>query len=130
MLLRGGGAHRGIGTLQLRSVLRCRAQSNILARQLRLRQSYWRACPCCVTGTLNAAMGMTAAAGAGCALRAYVFAPSFFIAEPKTWKMESLYTGFALLLIAIPSVEVRNSDFESRAKEVASDDDVKRRKSC
>ena len=83
----------------------------------------------CLTGTLNAAKGLTGAAGAGCAPRPFVCAPSFLIAEPKTWKMESLYTGFALLLIAIPSVEVRNSDFESRAKEVASDDDVKRRKS-
>jgi len=83
-----------------------------------------------VTGTLNAAMGMTAAAGAGCAPRAYVFDPSFFIAEPKTWKMGSPYTGIALLIIAIPSLAVRNSDFGSRAKEVASDDDVKRRKSC
>ena len=37
-----GGAHRGIGALQLRSLLRCRAQSNMLASQLRLRQSFWR----------------------------------------------------------------------------------------
>ena len=68
-----GGAHRGIGALQLRSLLRCRAQSNMLASQLRLRQSYWRACPCCVTGTLNAAKGLTAAAGAASAPRLYVF---------------------------------------------------------
>ncbi len=83
-----------------------------------------------MTGTLNAAMGLTAAAGADSAPRLYVFHPSFLFAEPKTWKMGSPYTGIALPIIAIPSVEVRNSDFDSRAKEVASDDDVKRRKSC
>ena len=105
-----GGAHRGIGALQVRNQLRFRAQSNILASQERLRQLFWRACPCCVTGTLNAAMGLTAAAGADSAPRLYVFHPSFLFAEPKTWKMGSPYTGIALLIIAIPSVEVRNSD--------------------
>ena len=106
--------------------MRCRAQSNMLASQLRLRQAYWRACPCCVTGTLNAAKGLTAAAGADSTPRLYVFHPSFLFSEPKTWKMGSPYTGIALLIIAIPSVEARNSDFDSPAKEVASDDDVKR----
>ena len=43
-----------------------------------------------------------------------------------TWIKESPYAGIALLIIAIPSVEARNSDFDSPAKEVASDDDVKR----
>ncbi len=82
-----------------------------------------------MTGTLNAAMGLTAAAGADSAPRLYVFPPSFLFAEPKTWKMGSPYTGIALLIIAIPSVTVRNyGHFDSPAKEVASDDDVKRRK--
>ena len=43
--------------------------------------------------------------------------------------MGSPYTGIALLIIAIPSLAVMNSGhFDSPAKEVASDDDVKRRK--
>ena len=80
-------------------------------------------------GTLNAAKGLTGAAGAGCAPRPFVCAPSFLIAEPKTWKMGSPYTGIALLIIAIPSVRVRNhGHFDSPAKEIASADDVKRRK--
>ena len=83
-----------------------------------------------MTGTLNAAKGLTGAAGADSAPRPFICDLSFLFAEPKTWKMGSPYTGIALLIIAIPSVEVRNSDFDSRAKEVASDDDVKRRKSC
>ncbi len=81
-------------------------------------------------GHAEAAKGLTAAAGADSAPRLYVFHPSFLFAEPKTWKMGSPYTGIALLIIAIPSVEVRNSDFGSRDKEVASYDDVKPRKSC
>ena len=79
-----------------------------------------------MTGTLNAAKGMTAAAGADSAPHLYVFHHSFLFTEPKTWKMGSPYTGITLLIIAIPSVEVTNSDFDSPAKEVASDDDVKR----
>ena len=81
-----------------------------------------------MTGTLNAAQGMTAVAGADSALHLYVFHHSFLFSEPKTWKMGSPYTGITLLIIAIPSVEVANSDFDSPAKEVASDNDVKRRK--
>ena len=82
-----------------------------------------------MTGTLNAAMGLTAAAGADSTPRLYVFHPSFLFSEPKTWKMGSPYTGIALLIIAIPSLAVMNSGhFDSPAKEVASDDDVKRRK--
>ena len=82
-----------------------------------------------MTGTLNAAMGLTAAAGADSAPRPFICDLSFLFAEPKTWKMGSPYTGITLLIIAIPSVVVRNySHFDSPAKEVASADDVKRRK--
>ena len=62
-----------------------------------------------MTGTLNAAKGMTAVAGADSALHLYVFHHSFLFSEPKTWKMGSPYTGITLLIIAVPSKELRHS---------------------
>ena len=84
-----------------------------------------------MTGTLNAAKGLTAAAGADSAPRPYVFYLSCLIAYSTTCIKWSPYTGIALLIIAIPSVEVKNSgNFDWPAKEVAFADDVKRWKSC